>query len=331
MAKNRYIGIRAQAGAFTSTTWGNPLTAANAHYIDQTSEDIGIDQGFIFPETSAQRVMRNRIPGQIAISGDIQVPVYSVGTPTMIYYALGKVTKAANAAHASVHDRVITAATVPPTFQMSVGKDRREHRFMGCCVQSMTLDYDPSETLLATFTVMARQEIASAAVATGTLFPDYNDLERAIGGTEVNTKIGVDGGTPADVNFMESVNIEMDNGFVDDNYVLGSRYVPAKYAQNHTVTGSMEIGYDSYERYEAVTDEEQWRVLLNGPVRGSGETTRQVRVELPQLALNNVNLPTEGTDRYILSLDYTGERRGNSDDLLIVTVTNAEADDTLDL
>lgn len=344
MASARYIALmkHLSTDGYDLETWKDAITASApagdppvvtytlaGHLLDQTSEDIGIDQGFIFPETSAQRVMRNRIPGQIAVTGDVQVPFYSTGTPTLIYYALGAASTTGSGPY--VHT---IKADEPKIFQMAVGKDRKEHRFAGCVVSSMTIDYDPSETVLTTFSIMARKELTGATLEPGTPFPDYNILERAIGGTEVSTKIGVKVGsatTQASVaaNYMESVSIEVDNGFVDDNYVLGSRYIPEAYEQNHTLTGSMEIGYDDYARYKAVVDENQWKVDLDGVTRGSAGTTRKIQVQLPLVTLNTANLPTEGTDRYILSVDFTGQREGASDDLIVVKVTNGENNTSL--
>ena len=314
---NRYVGIKKQAGDYDSETWTDQ-TSSNAHFLDAVSEDIGQDRGLIFPETSAQRVMRNRLPGPISISGDVQVPVYTIGTPTLFYYALGAATTETIASPNGHFMHTIKAANVPPTFQMEIGKDRKAHRYVGCVVKGMTIDYDPAESVLATFEVMPRKEIAAADLASVT-FPDYNILERASSGTEIATEIN-----DAVADFMESVSIEMDNGFVDDNHVLGNRYIPEKYVQTLDLSGSMEIGYDSYDRYESVVDEEQWKVELS-QTHGTADTTRSFKVELPQIALMTANLPTEGSDRFILSVDFKGERQASSDDLIVITVQNKEA------
>ena len=167
----RYVAVKANTN-FKSETFGSPISATTGHFLDQISEDIGMDRGLIFPETSAQRVMRNRIPGQVAISGDIQVPLYSKGTPTLLYYALGTDTYDDNVrSTAGLHKHVISAAPVPKTFQMAVGKDIKEHRYMGCVVRSFTLDYDPSESVLASFTIMCRIEVAAGNIIANPTLP----------------------------------------------------------------------------------------------------------------------------------------------------------------
>ena len=340
------------ANEFSAQTAADPGTNLQdvsmlpAHFLDQVSEDITVDRGLIFPETSAQRVMRNRIPGQIAIGGDIQIPFYSQGTPTLIYYALGSATTTGAGPYLhkirSRFNRDREGNPGPRVFQMSIGKDgnntdaRKEHRFVGCVVRTMTFDFDPSETVLVTFGIMCRQEIAAVALKkrqTGMLhdlttmnFPNYNTKERVPGGTEmVIMRAG------AKENSLESASIEVDNGFIDDNFAIGSRFLPSAYEQNFTVSGSLEFGYDSHTKYQNVLDEAKWSMDFNGPTLRGGKTggdntnsaDRQVKVNLPQIALTNVSLPTEGTDRYILSVDYQGERTTDND-LIKVDVVNGE-------
>jgi len=334
------------------TANANPATQApKAHFLDQTSEDIGIDQGLIFPETSAQRVMRNRIQGQIAISGDIQVPVYPTGVPTLFYYALGHSSEPSGGKY-----RISTnsGAAAPWAFQMGVGKDLKEHRFTGCVVRTFTIDFDPSEVVLATFGILARKELTEGTIlgvhagsknsyvtfgkygvtpAKG----DYNKADRAFGGTEVKTFISKDGsaisesGNNSDqVNNVESMSIEMDNGFIDDHYAIGDQYLPNAYVQNFTVNGSMELGYSDHSDYKDVVTEKEWIVRLKAGY-GRGGDARGFEVNLPQIALKTANLPTEGTDRYLLNIDWEGERKGGSNDLITIDITHPETKAVLQL
>ena len=319
-----------------------------AHFLDQTSEDIGQDRGLIFPETSAQRVMRNKIAGQVAVSGDIQVPLYPTGTTTMIYYAMGlRSTEGSN-------HRITNRNTAPRVFQMEIGKDRRPHQYVGCVVRTMTIDYDPSEVVLVTFGIMCNRELKTfpafkpnytqgnknesyytlGKYKAGTGNPgDYNIADRAFGGVEIDVfaKKGNTSGAWSNgdmVKNVESFNIEVDNGFIDDNYVIGDRHLPNAYIQNFTVNGSMELGYSDNSDYVAVLNEQYQRYrFLAG--YGSGGTRRKVDVELPQIALKTGNLPTEGTDRYLLNIDWEAERKGGTgadkDDLIIIDVANGES------
>jgi len=361
-ALNRYVTIRKHAtqrtaAGYRDEDWGADHdgtigAGGNAHILDQTSEDIGQDRGLIFPETSAQRVMRNRISGQVAISGDIQVPVYSVGTPTMIYYALGDIDTTAdkdidggttaNKIGDQLHVIKPTLDSVAmPYFQMGVGKDLKLHRYVGCVVRTMTIDFDPSETVLATFGILVRREIDEDDITTST-FPsnlDYNVRDRAMGGTELVTTVKdvSDNNNVLDI-AVESLSIEVDNGFIDDQYAIGDQHLPNAYAQNLAVNGSMEIGYSEHGHYKAVLDEAAWNVVMKGKflqsvTSGSAaaqkSSRRQIKFELPEIALKTANLPTEGTDRYLLNVDYEAERKAGSDDLIIFSCLNTEEETQL--
>ena len=246
-ALNRYLGVIGEG--FTAgernfgADWADiPHTGNNkGHYLDQTSEDIGMDRGLIFPETSAQRVMRNKIPGQVGVSGDIQVPFYSKGTPTLIFYALGKNVPVEGTSynppgnlpsHANLDKHTITAADNSasiPSFRMAVGKDLQEHRYNGCVVRTMTIDIDPSESVLVTFGILCRDEVERDSINTADLFDgagvDYNIKDRAVSGVELDMKMRKSGHTDTSLKSytnVESLSIEMDNGFIDDHYARES-------------------------------------------------------------------------------------------------------------
>ena len=117
--------------------------------------------------------------------------------------------------------------------------------------------------------------------------------------------------------------------------------MPNAYAQNLSVNGSLELGYDDEEDWDAIVGEDEWEVQMIGPQLIGGRKTktsdttasadvRQISIELPQIALKTGNLPTEGTDRYILNIDYECERKANSDDLIKVIVVNDEDHEDLE-
>lgn len=315
---NRYVMVIKSSGDYDSDTWPTSLT--NAHYLDATSEDMGQDRGFIYPNTSAGRVNRSKLKGPVKIEGDVQFPVYIDGTPSMIYYGLGGVTTTETGTNTGVFDHVIKKTTVPPHFDMEVGKDLKAHRFKSCVVKTMTFDYDPSEAFLATFSVLARKELAAGTLAEVT-FPDYNIAKRAAAGTEVKTQIN-----DAAVNYLESVSIEIDNQFVDDHFALGSRYLPNKYVQGLEVTGNIEAGYGDYARYQEILDETPIKLSLKHSINSANATFETV---LPQIALDTGNLPTEGSDRFMIKTDFTAERTATSDDIIIVNARNTEDNETL--
>src|SRR3990172_10415019 len=87
MANNRYVMVELQA--FTTETFVAFAAAAAAHAVDTASEDISEDHGFVYPITSAKRLARNRLLGPRLSGGEVAIPMYTRGTPTLLYYALG--------------------------------------------------------------------------------------------------------------------------------------------------------------------------------------------------------------------------------------------------
>ncbi len=61
MANNRYVMFEEQAWA--SDTFTAFSANAAAHPIDQVSEDISEEHGFVYVQTSAKRNPRNRLLG----------------------------------------------------------------------------------------------------------------------------------------------------------------------------------------------------------------------------------------------------------------------------
>ena len=341
MASNRYFGFMVDpaAGDFIRTSAPTKSAPLKAHYLDATSEDISTDKGFIYPTTSAQRLKRNRLLGPVTVGGEIQVPLYSVGTPTMIYYAMGAC-KAETAAVSGVYTHEISVGEDVPTFFAFIGKDHREHQFSGGVVKSMTIDFETSEPALASFDCMFSREIYTSSAVGGAVddtvsFPDYNVAERAWAGAEIDAKIAASASeTAVAVNYIESASLELTNTAVEDNYALGNRYIPAKFIQEAEVTGNMSMNFANIARYEDFITEKEPKLELAGESRGTGGTLRKFEFIMHKVSFNTGNLPTEGSDRYVFETEYMCERipdavSTNPDNYLTYKVSNREPRATL--
>ena len=306
---NRYIKLQ-KSTDFKVETW--PSESTDIHKIDMSSDDISGDKGFIYPETVAQRLKRNRLPGGVKYGGEIQVPAYPIEAISLLYYTLGKCTSAAGSN--SLFDHVIKASNMIPSFIAAIGKDIKEHRFTGGCMKGVTIDYETGEPVLLSFDTMFRKELVPSSLST-IAFPDYNVAERAFSGAEVAHKVA---GTQ--VHYIESASIEIANNVVDDNFVLGDRYLPTKFIEGLEITGSMELAYSDYARYEDFLDEDEPKLELLAEY-GATTTKRAFGVELPKLSLNTANLPTDSTSRYLLEVEFMAERDA-ADDAIIIKATN---------
>lgn len=321
MANNRYIVFEKQE--FTDEEYAVFPTAALGHVIDQVSEDISEDHGFVYPETSAKRLPRNRLLGPRLSSGDVAVPMYTRGTPTLLYYALGKiVTTEQGNSEPSNFKHVITPDSSIPSFRMGVGKDLNEHKFVGCAVKNLKIDYTLTDPALATFELLVRKELSPPGDLIVPVFPDYDVKERTFLGTEVTTE--VDGEA---VKYVRSLSIELDNGLSEDTHSFGDRYLQNLRVQTLAITGSMTIAFDSIARYQAVLDEAEAKFEFSFKTGVLGEAGyREINIVLPKVSYNSANLPTDANNEYVLEVEFTAEvDAGESEDkAIVITAYNDE-------
>ena len=321
MANNRYIIVEEQGWA--DETFDAFAANATAHAIDQVSEDISEEHGFVYTETSAKRLARNRQLGPRVSGGEIGVPMYTRGTPTLLYYALGKVVTSEPVQNLTPpnYRHVITPANTVPSFRMAVGKDIKEHRYVGCAVKSVKIDYTVGDVALATFDLLVRKELEPGDLLTPT-FPDYDQKERSFLGVEVG--VTVDGRV---VGYVRSFSLEINNDLVEDNHSFGSRFLPDLRVQGLTITGSMTLAYTNIDRYNDVLNETEGSfslVFTKGTIGTAGY--RQVDIILPKLSYDSGKLPTDSNKEYVLEVNFTAEiTPGETEDGVAFVVHNDEA------
>ncbi len=303
MANNRYVMFEEQA--FATETFAAFAAAAAAHPVDQVSEDVGEDHGFVYTETSAKRAARNRLLGPRITGGEIAIPLYTRGTPTLIYYALGKVTTVSEAVGPPENfAHTIEPDTTIPPFRMAIGKDLNEHQFVGCAMKSLKIDYTVGEGALATFDVLVRKELSPPGTLQTPTFPDYDVKERTFLGVEVTVEID----DVAQVAVVRSLSIEIANDLVEDNHGFGSRFLPSLRVQSLTVTGSMTLAYNTLADYQDVLDEteKKFEFLFATGTKGMIDY-RDIEIILDKLSFDTVKLPTDGNKEFILEVNFTAE------------------------
>ncbi len=308
---------------FDSETFSTFGTGSKAHIIDQLSEDMGVDEhGFHFPETSSQRLNRSKLYGPVKVNGEVAVPLYTIGTPTLLHYLLGKTTTT----DGSPNSHVIENANTVPAFRMAIGKDKKEHRFMGCAMKSCTLDFSLTEPATATFDIFSRKELAPGDLqsfgGSGLSFPDYNVKDRSFLATEVGVKIG--GEAAGNV---RGLSLTVTNNIVEDTHTFGDRYQRQLIVQGLEVTGNITLAYDDIATYNYILNEESKKIELEFD-HGTGATSRSMKVEIPTVAFTSGKLPTDGKNEYILETDFTAE--GTTDgEAIKITVENEETNANL--
>jgi|GEM_PF-4661011 len=303
---------------FTDESFGS--FGANSHALDVGGDDISGDHQYIYPLTTSDRVKRSKIQGPQKFTGSISVPLFPVGAASLVYYALGTVTTTLGTPNTDVNQHVITKAKTIPFFRAEFGRDVKAHRYVGGIVNTMTLDYNPAELLMASFDVVFRKELSMGTLSSVT-FPEFNSVERPLGGTEVSATFGGSSAT-----FVESMSITCENNVEEDSFALGSKYLPAGIIAMLDVTGSMDLRYDVETRYQDWLDGTDKQVVLEGSY-GSGEAYRKIKVDLPDIAYDTNNLPVDNYERLVQTIDFTAQRDSNGDPILVTIVnekTNAQ-------
>ena len=310
----RYIKFETQSN-FTDEAFG-PF-GSSSHIIDPVGEDITGDKQYVYPKTAGIRNKRAHVKGKNKFSGTIDAPLYPTHAPSLIYYAMGGVATTPNVPNTLVNTHVITKANTVPFFRMAIGRDLRQHEYVGGIVNSMSVDYTMDDIITASFDVMFRKELANVSLETSEAFLDFDTLERAFGGAESAVKID----TTAD-DRIESFSVTLENNIADDAYSLGSSFLPAGIVADLDVTGSMDVRFDSIDLYDKFIAETQIQVEVEGTF-GSGTTLRSVKFDVPVANLDTNNLPMDGFERFVQTLNYTAEPDTNSDPL-IVTIHNEQ-------
>ncbi len=312
MALVRYIQVETQSG-FTTETFA--AFGADVHIVDPIGEDITGDNQYLYPTTAGIRNIRGRIQGPKKFSGPLDMPLYPTHASSLLYYALGTVATVVDSPNTDVNTHTITKSEQTlPIFKAGIGRQLQEHRYVGGIMNSFTVDYSPDEILTASFETIFRRELTPGALDTDASFTDFDDVDRAFGGTEVNPEIDT-----TKVTFVESASITVENNVADDAYALCSPYLAAGVIGNLAVTGSMDLRYDSDATYTDWLDGTKAQFELNAQ-RGTGANVRHIDFNLPVISYDVNRLPTDGFERYIQTIDFTAEPDSNSDPIKVSVV-----------
>ena len=314
MALVRYIQFETQT-PFTNETFA--AFGANKHVIDPVGEDITGDQQYLYPRTAGLRNIRGRIQGPKKWTGPLDTPLYPTHAVSLLYYALGTVTTTVNTPNTLVNSHVITKADSIPFFRAGIGRQLNEHQYVGGIINGFSVDYSPDEVLTGSFDTVFRRELTLDVLDTAASFVDFDDVDRAYGGTEIVPSIDASA-----VTFIESASISVENNVADDAYALGNAHLPAGIIAALNVTGSFDLRYDANARYTDWLNGTKRQFDLDS-TRGSGASLRRLKLDCPVITYDVNRLPTDNIERYVQTLDWTAEPDSNGDPI-IITVENAQ-------
>jgi len=316
---NRYVTFEDTVAAYTDDTF--TLTAVQ-HDIDVIAETLTPSRNNIYVQTNKNRTPRRHLQGTLAWDGNIEAPLYPAHTTSLIYYGLGANTTVVDMPTLTLQTHTVTAALTIPDFILGIGRDDVEHDYTGCVVKGFSIEYAPDAALTINADINARKEQAPAVLQMIT-FSDFDDLERAFGGTEVDPQLGVaESGTPTSVTFVESASVTVENNFVDSLYTLNDQHLSANVVEALAVTGSLEIRFDDDTQYTDVVNDTDKELFLTAN-HGSAATEREIDIQMSRISYDDTDLSTADTQRFTQTLNWTAEDDSTSGEQITVNVINA--------
>jgi len=314
---DRYTSFENTAAAYDTDTH---TFGSNRHDIDVTSEDITPDRGNIYPQTSRIRKARRHLLGPNTWTGTIETLLYPSGAASLLHYGMGATTTVIDMPTTGINTHTITVANTVPSFILEIGRDSLAHKYTGCVVGGLTLDYAPDAALTLSAEVDLRKEQPTAALAT-VVFQDYDVAERAFSGVEIDAKMGAAEAATTSVTFVESGSVALANNFVQNNS-LNSQFNAANIVEASQITGSLDIRFDNANEYADVTGDTD-KALDFAATFGSAAAQRDINILLGRISYDSTSLSTADTARYTQTLEWTGETDA-SEEVLTIEVINAE-------
>jgi len=314
---DRYFSFEA-TGTYAADTH---TFTADQHDIDVTSEDITPERGNIYPQTSRKRKARRHLLGPNTWTGTVETLLYPLHATTLLYYGMGATAFALDMPQAGVNTHTITVADTIPSFIAAIGRDALEHKYTGCVVGGFTIDYAPDAALTGSFELDLRKEQPTATLDMVT-FPDYDVLERAFSGVEVDAQMGAAEAAPTSVTFVEAASVSLANNFIQNNS-LNSQFNAANIVEASQITGSLDIRFDSATEYADVTADTDKSLYLTATHEALA-LQRDIEVRLFRISYDSTSLATTDTVRYTQTLEWTGETSLTPpiDDVMEIDVVN---------
>ena len=320
----RYVEFVTSPGTYEADTF----TLTGSHTIDTSGEDFSADKGKIYNQTSARRSVRHPIKGPHKFTGSINIPIYTLGGFTLLYYALGASATVVDMTQAGSDTHTFTPGTTIPSFLLAVGRDVKEHQYVGCVMNSMSIDIIPDDSVNASFDVVARKELPTATIQTPT-YPDFDIAERAFGGVEMAALIGAAEAAGAATTLIESISISVENSFQADAFSVGSEFLQKNIVAEHAVTGSLDLRFDDTTEYDIFIADTQRMVKFTGNRDAGSAPERGLDIELTRISYDTDNLPTENVQRYVEGLEFTSLADVANGDNIIIEVITEEDEATL--
>jgi len=296
---------------------GSVITGeSNAYYIDIVDESMNPDQGFIDAETAGFLEPRLRLPGGYIVTGDIGLLVDAHSILPILHAFCGASEVSAGSIAAGVYSHVFKPslkpltlrATINPNVEETYGSDTYKSRALrGFAIKSIEISAAAREACTMTITCQAALDKLADRDASVT-FPTVRPFSFTDG---VLSQLGGEDIT------VESITIRAERIIADDNFVIGSRFLPFLHAAGVSVSGSFDLGFRDWKTFrkfwgsasatgpEASPSSYALHLKFEGDI-ADGDKRYTLDIEVPKVYLDTTNANIDRRERIVQSVDFTG-------------------------
>ena len=303
MAGTRYVGVGEE------TTYGTAVAAAK--YIkDADSESFELKIPPSYKDSLSYAAHAYYIKGLKQVTGGFSFPVASEnGIGQLLKWILGTDT----ASGTGPYTHTITEANLVKSFTSRIGRDDTEYVYSGCIIESLKLVAEKGKELLATATVIAKDE-ATASIGTPsfttTRYLTWLDGTVGIGGTDKTSEI-------------MAASIEIKNTYETDKaYALGSQTLVAQPAlKSRIVTGTI----DFREGDDDVRSAFQASTSNSITLTFTGDGTDKLTITIPAAVYDSYKASVKGRDQTTVSVPFTTVYSTSDSEQIRAVLVNSEA------
>lgn len=301
-----------------SAFMGSLVSGSNLVYLDIIDESLNPDQGYIDVETAGYLEPRLRLPGGYIVTGDVRIVPDANAVLAPLHAFCGSYARSANSLSASgakkVWSYVLKPHLVPITMRAAVnpnvpdGGTYKHRELRGFAIKSIEIAAAAREACTMTLTCQAAKDLLGTRDSTVTF-----SVVRPFSFTD-GTLTTLGGDTLA----IEALTLRAERIVADDNFALGSRFLPFLHAAGVSLSGSLDIGFKDWNTFKkfwgsatateplAAPQSYALHVKFEGDPIHSGGKKYTLDILCPKVMLDTTNANIDRRERIIQSVDFTG-------------------------
>lgn len=313
--ERRYLGVGVES------TFGTLVTAQA--YLDATIIGLNVQDTpqLFYPGVGGDRQITIKAPGNYAPRGQVDVGIDSTYIGYLLQAFFGSYAVSGSSTYTHTF-KVGGAVEVLPSVSLRDGKGVTERRFAGMTGERLALSCNAqSPWLMGQGQFVGKIDtLASLATGSKTFAADYytfRELAVSVASGSVSTKV-------------RGFDVTLENGLDVEGGIRASSRFPAELPLNEVnVSGSIVLDFDDTAEYTRFWGNASGAQTTDGAavelqlLFTKGSTTFEILV--PQAVWTSISDPTEGRNRIVQTVGFTGLRGGSEDTALQIELVNTTA------